>query len=154
MASGIVAVIWIRGEASSCGAGSIRRFFREAYDAEQILSDLGDQVRTMVETGPLLETVAKQISASLHVPHVVMMVRNHVRYEAAYAFGLLRTAGRNVEDSAGTVRNQAESRTLCGFISKDNDSWIYREPGSRNRSVSDCINSTRSFCCRWRSRRN
>ncbi|HEY2844195.1 MAG TPA: hypothetical protein VGJ09_11115, partial [Bryobacteraceae bacterium] len=31
-----------------------RRFFREAYEADQILADLAARVRTMLETGPLL----------------------------------------------------------------------------------------------------
>jgi phosphoserine phosphatase RsbU/P len=45
-----------------------RRFFREAYDAEQILSDLANRLRTMVETGSVLEMVANRISQSLHIP--------------------------------------------------------------------------------------
>ena len=51
-----------------------RRFFREAYDAERILSDLSEQVRTIVETGPLLETVARRIAESLHIERVVFLV--------------------------------------------------------------------------------
>ena len=39
-----------------------RRFFREAYNAEQILGELASKVRTIVETRPLLETVAHQIA--------------------------------------------------------------------------------------------
>lgn len=45
-----------------------RRFFREAYEADAILSDLATNVRTIVETRPLLETVATRIAESLHVP--------------------------------------------------------------------------------------
>jgi len=51
-----------------------RRFFREAYDAERILGDLGDRVRTIVEAGPLLETVTRTISESLHVPRVAALL--------------------------------------------------------------------------------
>ena len=47
-----------------------RRFFREAYNAEQILSELSEQVRSILNTHELLETVARKISESLHVqPH-------------------------------------------------------------------------------------
>src|SRR5262249_39053156 len=49
-----------------------RRFFREAYNAEQILNDLSDQVRTIVQTEPLLETVSRRIIESLHVRHVAV----------------------------------------------------------------------------------
>ena len=64
-----------------------RRFFREAYDAEQILTELTDKVRTMVETQPLLETVASTISTSLHVPQVAMLVKTNSHFEPAYSVG-------------------------------------------------------------------
>ncbi len=38
------------------------RFFREAYNAENVLNELSDQVRTMVQPQSLLETVVTRIS--------------------------------------------------------------------------------------------
>ncbi len=64
-----------------------KRFFRDAYDAEQILLELSEDVRTMVETRPLLETVSAKISESLHVPQVALLVKNGSGYEPAYALG-------------------------------------------------------------------
>ena len=64
-----------------------KRFFREAYDSEQILLELSEDVRTMVETRPLLETVSTKISESLHVPQVALLVKNGAGYEPAYALG-------------------------------------------------------------------
>ncbi|HEX6280242.1 MAG TPA: PP2C family protein-serine/threonine phosphatase, partial [Pyrinomonadaceae bacterium] len=64
-----------------------RRFFRDAYNAEQILLELGDEVRTMVETRPLLEKVASKISESLHVPQVALLIRNGTGFEPAYSLG-------------------------------------------------------------------
>ena len=39
-----------------------RRFFREAYNAEQILSELGEQVRSILDRDALLETVTRRIA--------------------------------------------------------------------------------------------
>lgn len=64
-----------------------RRFFREAYNAEQILSELSEDVRTMIETKPLLETVAARISESLHVPQVALLLRNGSNFVPAYSLG-------------------------------------------------------------------
>jgi sigma-B regulation protein RsbU (phosphoserine phosphatase) len=64
-----------------------KRFFREAYDAELILSELSDDVRTMVETKPLLETVAGKISESLHIPHVALLMKEGSNFVPAYALG-------------------------------------------------------------------
>lgn len=64
-----------------------KRFFREAYDAEMILSELSDDVRTMIETKPLLETVAGRISESLHIPQVTLLMKNGANFVPAYALG-------------------------------------------------------------------
>lgn len=64
-----------------------KKFFREAYDAEQILTDLSDDVRMMVETRPLLETVTSKISESLHVPQVSLLLKNGTSFAPAHSLG-------------------------------------------------------------------
>ncbi len=64
-----------------------RRFFRDAYDAEQILTELSEDVRTIVETQPLLETVGAKISESLHVPQVAILLKNGESFSPAHALG-------------------------------------------------------------------
>jgi sigma-B regulation protein RsbU (phosphoserine phosphatase) len=73
LATGLVFVVLVGRVADRLNAWIDRRFFREAYDAERILGDLSERVRTMVETGPLLETVTRTISESLHVPRVEVL---------------------------------------------------------------------------------
>src|SRR5260370_1488633 len=84
---GVLGIVFVRRGSEKLRGCFDRRFFREAYNAEQILSELSDQVRTMVETGPLLETVAQQISGSLHVPRIAMPARDDGHYGPAYALG-------------------------------------------------------------------
>jgi sigma-B regulation protein RsbU (phosphoserine phosphatase) len=64
-----------------------RRFFRDAYDAEQLLSELAAKVRTMIDTTALLETVARQIASSLHVPRIAILLNGGGTLEPAYALG-------------------------------------------------------------------
>lgn len=53
-----------------------RRFFREAYDARQILSSLSRAVRDLAaKPEQLTELVAEQISRSLHPNHVALFLR-------------------------------------------------------------------------------
>lgn len=105
-----------------------RRFFREAYNTEQILSELSDQVRTMVETGPLLETVARQISGSLHVPRIAMLVRDDGHYGPAYVLGFPEPPGTVFAQDGGAVEHLKRSREPLRVYFDDPDSWIYREP--------------------------
>ncbi|MEP6946410.1 MAG: SpoIIE family protein phosphatase [Acidobacteriota bacterium] len=98
-------------------AGKIRvwmdkKFFREAYDAEQILSDLSDDVRTMVETKPLLETVASKISESLHVPQVALLVRNGANFVPAYALGFDTPPVVSLSEDSSSMRKLRSNRHI------------------------------------------
>jgi phosphoserine phosphatase RsbU/P len=51
-----------------------RRFFREAYDVERVLTELSEEVRTIAETGPLLDTVLDRIGTTLHVERLAVFL--------------------------------------------------------------------------------
>src|SRR6266852_3092695 len=59
-----------------------RRFFREAYNAELILTELGEAIPTLTTTKQLVELVASKISDALH-PENVTNVQNE-KYRSAY----------------------------------------------------------------------
>jgi phosphoserine phosphatase RsbU/P len=104
-----------------------RRFFREAYDAEYILTELSDQVRTIMETKPLLETVACRIAETLHVPQVLVLLQGGNVYQTAFAMGY----GGNPEEvflpSMGTVEVLREQKEPVRVYPNDRESWLYRE---------------------------
>jgi sigma-B regulation protein RsbU (phosphoserine phosphatase) len=62
-----------------------RRFFRESYDAEKVLTELAKQVGRYVEIRPLLETVAARISNTLHTPDIVILLRDGDSYVPRYS---------------------------------------------------------------------
>ena len=70
---GIAAYFTIRKSGDGLRTWLDRRFFRENYNAENVLSELSEHVRSIVETKPLLETVAARISETLHVPQVAVL---------------------------------------------------------------------------------
>ena len=100
---GVTLVFLIRLLAGRIKVWMDKKFFREAYNAEQILSDLSDDVRTMVETRPLLETVAGKISESLHVPQVSLLLRQNDKFVPAYSLGF---------DTPPKVALGGESKTM------------------------------------------
>ncbi len=127
ISAGLVAAVFIRRGGDKLQAWTDRRFFREAYNAEHILAELSEQVRTMVETQPLLETVAQRISGSLHVPRIAMLVKNDGHYTPAYSFGYPVPPDVSFDENAGTVAELKRSREpLRVYFDKD-DSWIYRK---------------------------
>jgi sigma-B regulation protein RsbU (phosphoserine phosphatase) len=62
-----------------------RRFFRESYDAERVLARLAQEAGSFVEIGPLLEKIASQIAETLHVPDIVILLRDGDRFVPRYS---------------------------------------------------------------------
>jgi sigma-B regulation protein RsbU (phosphoserine phosphatase) len=104
VAVGVMLVFLTRNAAAALRGWTDRRFFREAYDAERILSELGETVRTMVEMQPLLQTVTERISASLHVPRVAVLLREGDAYAPAHATGAPEALPRFAADGPLAVR--------------------------------------------------
>jgi len=100
-----------------------RRFFREAYEADAILSDLAMKVRTIVETRPLLETVAGRIAESLHVPRIAILLNERGAFTPAYALGYATLPDAGISEQSLTVRRlRKQQHALVEF---DNaDSWV------------------------------
>jgi sigma-B regulation protein RsbU (phosphoserine phosphatase) len=64
-----------------------RRFFREAYNAELILTELGEAIPTLSKTKQLVELVANKITDALHPENVTIFLDDGERgaYVAAFS---------------------------------------------------------------------
>lgn len=109
-----------------------RRFFRENYNAEHVLTELSDQVRSMTETNSLLETVTARISATLHVPQVAVLLGGGGFYQPAFATGYAGLPNLSFPNKTGTVMVLKSQKEPARVYLSDRDSWVYR-----NESMSD-----------------
>jgi sigma-B regulation protein RsbU (phosphoserine phosphatase) len=64
-----------------------RRFFREAYNAEVILTELANSVATFRDTKALMDTISHRIRDSLHSEPVVFLLERNAVYKTEYALG-------------------------------------------------------------------
>jgi len=87
MAAGAFFVLLLRGIAERISGWVDRKFFREAYNAELLLGGLSEDVRSIVETKPLLETVATKVAAALHVERITMLLQDGDALRPAFALG-------------------------------------------------------------------
>jgi sigma-B regulation protein RsbU (phosphoserine phosphatase) len=111
-----------------------RRFFREAYEADAILSDLAMQVRTMIQTEPLLETVATRIAGSLHIPRVAILLDGGNTFRPAYALGYDAPPSVAIPAESVTVeRLRQQPYALVQF--EDGDSWVKSTSGEERRAL-------------------
>jgi phosphoserine phosphatase RsbU/P len=105
-----------------------RRFFREAYNTDQVLGELSDHVRGMVETKPLIETVAASISDTLHIPQVAVLLSGGESFQPAYALGYNPLPDVAFPPGAGAIKALQASREPTRVYFDDPDSWLYRDP--------------------------
>jgi sigma-B regulation protein RsbU (phosphoserine phosphatase) len=124
-----VTFIVLANRVAARGAAWIdRRFFREAVDAERVLSELSDEVRTIVEQDKLLDTVARRIADALHVPRVAVLLQRPDGYGVAHAhgFGADVPALRFAADGRTAARLR-ETKDALRVHLDDPQSWVERE---------------------------
>lgn len=103
-----------------------RRFFREAYDAELVLTELSEQVHALVEPKSLLETVATRISETLHVSQIAVLLGAET-YLPALAMGYTELANVSFARNLGTAKVLQQKKEPARVFLNDRDSWLYRE---------------------------
>jgi sigma-B regulation protein RsbU (phosphoserine phosphatase) len=136
MARGIGVVFLLQFFAARLAKWIDRRFFREAYDAETILSDLAEEVRTMVETGPLLQRVTERICASLHVPRAVVLLQAGGSYRPALAVGYGGAPEVAFSEDAGIVQRMKEEKAPTRVYLEDPEQWV-NQPAVTDRERAD-----------------
>lgn len=105
-----------------------RKFFREAYDTEVILTELSQNVAGIRDTKALLETVTRQISDSLHVPRVAVLLKSSKAYRPAYALGYAGVPAVELALEATTVQMLEEQKKPSTVYFDDETSWVQRTP--------------------------
>ncbi|HSK70628.1 MAG TPA: SpoIIE family protein phosphatase [Pyrinomonadaceae bacterium] len=140
IALGVTGVFVIRLLADKIRIWIDRKFFREAYNAEQILSDLSEQVRTMVETKPLLEMVSTRISESLHVPQIALLLKNSSHFQPAHALGYEIAPTVGLSEDAKIMEKLKRNEPLIVY-QDEKDSWINEELDTEERENLQKLNS-------------
>ncbi len=94
-----------------------RRFFREAYNAEVVLSELSEQARKFTEAAPLIETVAHRVSEVLHVPQIAVFLKSAGAFQLQQAIGLKLNGPLMLPEKSQTIRH----------VSQNGPARLYRE---------------------------
>jgi phosphoserine phosphatase RsbU/P len=106
----LLLIVWRFRAANRISSFIDRRFFREAYSAEQILAELAMQVQTFTDTKPLMETVAGCIAGALHVDRIAILLRTGEVFRLQLATGI-----GPITDASSDVIFPAESETISAL---------------------------------------
>ncbi len=105
-----------------------RRFFREAYSVDQVLTDLSEQARSFTETEPLLRTIVERIGQTLHVERISFLLRRGNRFSLQYAQGIPATIDVSLPDNSSTIRALIVDRSPKQVYLERPDPWLALAP--------------------------
>lgn len=128
VAAGIAGIVLLQAGRKRLALWIDRRFFRDAYDAEQILNDLSEQVRTIVEITPLIEAVAGRIASALHVTQLTVLLQEKEVYRVCHALGFEQVPEVALPADAATVRVLKSEQQPTRVYANDPNSWL-NDPG-------------------------
>jgi sigma-B regulation protein RsbU (phosphoserine phosphatase) len=111
-----------------------RRFFRQSYDAHQIITELTGSLRTVTDLPQLLELVATRIQTALQPMNVTIFLRDHMtgNYNTAYS--------RNYNETDSSS-NSYQLNKAAILIQQESDNGrpvdfdVIAEPASDNGSI-------------------
>jgi sigma-B regulation protein RsbU (phosphoserine phosphatase) len=125
----IALIVVVRRRVTKARRAIDLRFFRDAYNEEQVLTELGEQVRTIVEAGPLLETVSGRIADSLHVGRIGVFSEEGGAFALAHGHGLGAEKGARLSSGSRTAEVLRSVRAPVGVYFDDPASWVNQDGG-------------------------
>jgi sigma-B regulation protein RsbU (phosphoserine phosphatase) len=119
---GIALIVVRRRSADRATQWVDKKFFREAYDSERVLHELATEVGRYVELEPLLAKVAGRISETMHVPDIVILVREGDRFIPRYS--TRPGEPMNIGVNSRIVRNLREGNQALNVYFDKPPVWI------------------------------
>ncbi len=106
-----------------------KRFFREAYNAEIVLTELSEQVRGIRESKALIETVCARIAGTLHVSRMAVLLAENGNFHTCYSSGFAEAPKVEFDRNSAVISYIRTARDAPRVYFEDDNSWIYRTPG-------------------------
>jgi phosphoserine phosphatase RsbU/P len=112
-----------------------RKFFREAYNSEQLLAELSHRVRRYNESGPMLEMVLKSLAETLHIDKIAVLLRGGKNLQLQQAIGITmdgfpENGPIQLPMNSTTVRNLMRINTPVQLYRENPDGWLLLASGS------------------------
>ncbi len=101
-----------------------RKFFREAYSSDQVLSELANQAQGFTETPALIRTVSDCIANALHVDRIAVLLRSGDTFRLQYAHGIDMGSDLLLSDNSKTITNLDLVKSPASVYLDNPDAWL------------------------------
>lgn len=133
--AGLWGIFLLRGMTHRLAVLIDRRFFREAYNTEVILSQLSEETRKYTEKQPLIEMVSKRISEVLHVPQMAVWVRGSNHFHPQQVIGASFSEPALLSENSSTVQALVRSRQPVPLYRDNPDEWFIEADTNEKRTL-------------------
>lgn len=105
-----------------------KKFFREHYESEALLSELSENVRTIVDERELLQTVSRQVTDALHVSHLSVLMSDNTGFRPVYSLGLAVSEQAELPNGAETLSLVQNAKYPTPIYFDRPDNWVHSAP--------------------------
>lgn len=118
-----------------------QRFFREAYSTEQLLSELSDEARNFTEVDPLIETITRRLSETLHIDRIAVFLRTGDTFHLQLATGTPLAPGLAnsfiLPANSTTITTLARAKAPANVYRDDPSSWLVDATAAERTALAD-----------------
>jgi len=102
-----------------------RKFFREAYNSEVVLSELAEHARKFTDKKPLIETVAQRVSEVLHVAEIAVWLRGSSAFHLQQSLGTAPLPELlTLPEQSATVQNLTRTNRPATIYADRPEEWF------------------------------
>jgi phosphoserine phosphatase RsbU/P len=101
-----------------------RKFFREAYNSEVLLSELSEQVRRLTDKNALFEIILQRISEVLHVSQIAILLRGSNVFHLQQALGIDFVNPVALREDSATIQNLARTNQPATVYGDRPEEWF------------------------------
>jgi len=112
-----------------------RRFFREAYNTENVLSELAVQARSIAEPTALIQTISGRISEVLHVQQMAVLLRSGNMFELQTAEGPAFGGALVLAEYSTPVQHLVRTNSPAVLYRDQPDIWFTEAGGDEQQAL-------------------
>lgn len=101
-----------------------RKFFREAYNSEIVLSELSEEARRLTDKQTLIETVLRRIADVLHVQQIAVWLRSSEVFHLQQAIGVDFIGPLVLQQDSATVQNLVRTNRPATINPERPPEWL------------------------------
>jgi phosphoserine phosphatase RsbU/P len=133
-----IGIVFLIGAGSERMARWIdRRFFREAYNVEQVLNRLAENVTSIVELAPLLKTVTSRLAEALHITKIAVFLGDGDLYRPVAVLGTSEPPAYAFTQETATVQQLRAARRPLPVYPDEPGSWAHQIDGAESALLRD-----------------